>query len=177
MRKKILLPLFVVFCLLLSSCKGSTPSMDFDIRVRRGPVEVKEGTEITSTFVRGKGPLSTDLVLLRAVSGSADFTYPIRNLTDDSFSFVIGADFVSGTYDFCIKRGGETKLIDQVQYTMLKDDGVTPSSGSNIYGQVRCGDKGIEGVAVSDGYVVTLTDKNGVYQIKSEKKNRYFVFH
>ena len=173
MRNKILLPLFVVFCLLLSSCKGSTPSMDFDIRVRRGPVEVKEGTEITSTFVRGKGPLSTDLVLLRAVSGSADFTYPIRNLTDDSFSFVIGADFVSGTYDFCIKRGGETKLIDQVQYTMLKDDGVTPSSGSNIYGQVRCGDKGIEGVAVSDGYVVTLTDKNGVYQIKSEKKNPY----
>lgn len=173
MRKNLLLYLLLALSLALSSCKGSSPSMDFDIRVRRGPIDVEEGTEIVSTFIKGKGPLSSDLVLLRSASGGRNFEYPIRNLTDDSFSFVIGADFESGKYDFCIKRGGETKLVDQVQYNMVKADGVSPSAGSNIYGQVRCGQKGIEGVAVSDGYVVTLTDANGVYQIKSEKKNPY----
>ncbi|MGN0202114.1 MAG: calcineurin-like phosphoesterase C-terminal domain-containing protein [Candidatus Cryptobacteroides sp.] len=173
MKKRILFYLFLILPLALASCNGSAPSMDFDIRVRRGPIDVQEGTEIVSTFLKGKGPLSTDFVLLRSTSGGRDFEYPVRNLTEDSFSFFIGAGFESGKYDFCIKRGGESKLIDQVQYNMVKDDGVSPSSGSNIYGQVRCGQQGIAGVAVSDGYSVSVTDSDGVYQIKSDKKNPY----
>lgn len=54
------------------------------------------------------------------------------------------------------------------------DDGgniVKPDDGVTVYGVVKCGDKGIEGVMVTDGYEVTVTDRNGVYQLESVKKN------
>ena len=43
--------------------------------------------------------------------------------------------------------------------------------GSTIYGTVECDGKPLAGVAVSDGYEVVLTDKRGVYQIPSAKRN------
>lgn len=43
--------------------------------------------------------------------------------------------------------------------------------GANIYGVVECNGTPVAGVAVSDGYEVVVTDKKGVYQISSEKRN------
>ena len=42
---------------------------------------------------------------------------------------------------------------------------------ANIYGVVECGGVPIEGVAVSDGYKVVLTNKKGQYSFASEKRN------
>lgn len=46
-----------------------------------------------------------------------------------------------------------------------------PDRGTTVYGVVQCDGKGIEGVAVTDGYEVTVTDKDGMYQLESVKKN------
>lgn len=43
--------------------------------------------------------------------------------------------------------------------------------GANIYGTVECNSIPIAGVAVSDGYNIVKTDKNGVYNLTSEKRN------
>ena len=43
--------------------------------------------------------------------------------------------------------------------------------GANIYGTVECNGIPIAGVAVSDGYNIVKTDKNGVYNLTSEKRN------
>ena len=43
--------------------------------------------------------------------------------------------------------------------------------GSTIYGVVECDGKPMAGVAVSDGYQISLTDKKGVYQLQSAKRN------
>lgn len=48
---------------------------------------------------------------------------------------------------------------------------VEPEEGSTVYGKIFCGDKGLEGVVVTDGYEVVATDENGIYQLPSEKKN------
>lgn len=45
----------------------------------------------------------------------------------------------------------------------------------NLVGCVTDGEKGIPGVVVSDGYSVVQTDKDGVYQMKRDKKAK-FVF-
>lgn len=47
--------------------------------------------------------------------------------------------------------------------------------GMNLAGYVSDGQKGIEGVVVSDGYTVTQTDKDGIYQMKRNEKAK-FVF-
>jgi len=45
----------------------------------------------------------------------------------------------------------------------------------NLVGYVSDGEKGIQGIAVSDGYNVVLTDQNGIYQMKRNEKAK-FVF-
>ena len=47
----------------------------------------------------------------------------------------------------------------------------TPAKGATIYGTVECNGKPLEGVIVSDGYSIVKTDKKGVYNITSEKRN------
>lgn len=48
---------------------------------------------------------------------------------------------------------------------------VAPEEGSTVYGKVFCGDKGLQGVVVTDGYEVVSTNKDGIYQLKSAKRN------
>ena len=48
-----------------------------------------------------------------------------------------------------------------------------PAAGSTIYGKVVAEGKGLAGVVVSDGNLVTVTDENGVYQLASNKKHGY----
>lgn len=43
--------------------------------------------------------------------------------------------------------------------------------GATIYGTVECNGTPLEGVAVSDGFTIVKTDKKGVYNLVSEKKN------
>lgn len=47
--------------------------------------------------------------------------------------------------------------------------------GKNLVGIVNDGHKGVEGVVVSDGYTVTTTNKDGVYQLERNEKAK-FVF-
>ncbi len=46
----------------------------------------------------------------------------------------------------------------------------------NISGTITCGGIGVEGVVVSDGYVVTRTDADGKYSFYSQKKNGYVFY-
>lgn len=48
---------------------------------------------------------------------------------------------------------------------------VKPRKGVTVAGTVECDGRPVEGVAVSDGYEVTRTDRKGAYYLKSEKKN------
>ena len=47
----------------------------------------------------------------------------------------------------------------------------TPAKGATIYGTVECNGTPLEGVVVSDGYSIVKTDKKGVYNLVSEKRN------
>lgn len=55
----------------------------------------------------------------------------------------------------------------QSQHTSLLS--AKAKGGANIYGVVECEGKPLQGVKVSDGTQIVLTDKNGVYSIKSDK--------
>ena len=47
------------------------------------------------------------------------------------------------------------------------------AKGATIYGTVECEGKPLEGVAVSDGYQIVKTDKQGIYNLTSAKRNGY----
>ena len=59
------------------------------------------------------------------------------------------------------------------QSTFTSQLKATASAKSTIYGTVECDGKPVVGVAVSDGYEIVKTDKRGVYQLPSAKRNGY----
>lgn len=59
------------------------------------------------------------------------------------------------------------------QSTFVSSLKVKAPKGATVYGIVECDGQPVEGVEVSDGYEVTVTDKKGCYGLKSEKHNGY----
>ena len=57
------------------------------------------------------------------------------------------------------------------QSTFISNLKAKAAKGATIYGTVECNGTPLEGVAVSDGYSIVKTDKKGLYNLVSEKKN------
>ena len=57
------------------------------------------------------------------------------------------------------------------QSTFISNLKAKAAKGATIYGTVECNGSPLEGVAVSDGYSIVKTDKKGLYNLVSEKKN------
>ena len=57
------------------------------------------------------------------------------------------------------------------QSTFTSTISAKPKKGATIYGVVECNGAPMEGVAVSDGHDIVKTDKKGVYNLTSEKRN------
>ena len=62
-------------------------------------------------------------------------------------------------------------LTATAQSTFVSTLKAKASKGATLYGTVECNGTPLEGVVVSDGVEVVKTDKKGVYNLVSEKKN------
>lgn len=63
------------------------------------------------------------------------------------------------------------KSFQKIALAMIAAAAATAASNAqNINGRITCDGAGVQGVAVSDGYVVTLTDADGNYSFTSQKK-------
>jgi len=50
------------------------------------------------------------------------------------------------------------------------------AQAQNLRGRITCGEKGVSGVVVSDGVEVTQTDRDGHYELQSQKRNGYVFY-
>lgn len=73
--------------------------------------------------------------------------------------------------------GGDTPVTPGAD-SDIEVNGTRISDGNYLYGLIKNSvtGEGIAGVPVSDGYTVTVTDANGVYQFKSDLKSRYVFY-
>ena len=175
--------LFVTLTFILSCGEKKTPEAPgpdlSEISLKLvSPLVAQPGSTQTCSFTAGKAPLSSDMVVLKPVSGSKEYTLGIKNITESSFSYTLPGDFVLGQYKFCLKRGETLKGYGTIEYVDKipdKDDpnAVLPAAGSTVYGQITCEGKPVKDVVVSDGYLVVKTNDNGVYQMASKKANNY----
>ncbi len=88
----------------------------------------------------------------------------IRRLTILLLAMLAGCTPAAGSI------GGDDKPLTPPEEVSPAPDLKT---GTNVYGYVSCDGKGIPGVVVSDGYAVTETDRDGLYQLKSGLKMGY----
>lgn len=165
--------------MLLWQCGGGSentePDQTFDVSgiLIPGTIETSRGGNVTLTIVTSsKGPKTGDVVVLTSAS-SVSYECTITDIQTKSFTFALNENVLSGRYVFAIRRGDQTRTVASTTFSITADVDITPSAGVTAYGIVECGGKGVPGVVVSDGYEVVVTDGDGIYQMKSEKKWGY----
>ena len=67
----------------------------------------------------------------------------------------------------------KTRLLTTLALVLI---GTTLCAAQNVSGTVTCGGVGIEGVAVSDGHQIVLTDADGHYSMNSDKQKGYVFY-
>lgn len=153
---------------------GEPVADTFDLMISLpATIDGAAGDVISVKYYSGKGPKKGDCVVLK--KGGVETVCEIVLIETDSFSFKIAPEVQTGKYSFCIRRGDMTKAVRDVQFNIEKRVEVLPKDGYNVYGIITCGEEGVPGVVVSDGVDVTVTDKDGIYYLKSDEYNQ-FVF-
>ena len=83
-----------------------------------------------------------------------------------------GDRIVFGTEQGSESTKGRSLVSDiTVEVLSISDEGSV--AASSVHGYVRCDGSPLEGVVVSDGFIVTATDASGHYSMDSEKRNGY----
>ena len=181
---KFLIPLLIVsISCAVTTCK--TPSeetpqaslKDVEFAVPES-ITLEKGTQTLDFRVQfQKAPLVSDQIVFANSAGSKQ-TCSIVETSVTKFTVSIAqlwnGFLADGPYKVSIRRGSDEVVKGTVNVSVvIPGDGVEPATGSTVYGRVVGGDKGLPGVAVSDGFEVVTTDANGVYQMRSKKKHGY----
>ena len=134
--------------------------------------EVTKGGEYIFKVENGKAPISSDVFILTSSDGISNIC-PFVNISNESFTVRIPADCKTGYYKVYLTRNDRKKQIGQIYLSVGDKLDITIDASTTIYGKVSSTEGGIKGVVVSDGVEVAMTDENGIYQLKSDKKWGY----
>lgn len=135
-------------------------------------IEVSKGGEYTFQVEDGEAPQVSDVLVLESTDGVL-YTCTLVSVSDNSFTVELSEECESGTYRVFIKRGDRKKQIGTTYINVLEGTDVKPDAGTTVYGVVSTADGPVPGVVVSDGVEVTVTDEQGIYQLKSDKEWGY----
>lgn len=143
--------------------------IDFDLP---SLIEVSVGGEYTFAGANTSSLIDTDDIILESESGIS-YICPILSIAADSFTISLSNEIKTGYYVLYIKRDNRKKLISKTYINIVEDLDFTPDAGTTVYGVVSADGSPVQGVVVSDGIEVSVTDERGIYQLESEKKWGY----
>lgn len=175
LTKYLLLLLAVVsqFIACESNKEGGSPADNFDVRFELPAlIDVTLGGECVFTVKEGKSPLGTDSFILESGTG-VSYVCPIVTTSTDAFTVRLTDECVTGSYKVFIKRESRKKSFGSTYINIVSDIGFKPDEGTTVYGIVSSSEGGVANVVVSDGAEVAVTDKDGIYQLRSAKKWGY----
>ena len=171
--KYLLLALTVVSLFISCDSKGKETNDNFDVQFELPSlVDVAKAGECIFAVKDGKLPQITDSFILQSEAGIS-FVCPIIRTSSESFTVRLTNECVSGYYKVFIKRDTRKKQFGEIYINIVENIGFVPDEGTTVYGIVSTGEGGVENVVVSDGEEVTVTNKEGIYQLKSAKKWGY----
>lgn len=96
----------------------------------------------------------------------------VTESAEDHFSFRLPANFVPASYKIYVKRGDRRIPVGTITINIVSKS-IPIADGTTVYGVVESAEGPVSGVVVSDGVETTLTDKDGIYQLKSSKETGY----
>mgnify|MGYP004651634703 FL=1 len=178
MMKRILAIIIVLFVpFLMSGCAEKQATEEsFNISVYLpSTFSIEDGGSYTFN-VLGKETIRTgDMMILKSlVDNDRNYSIPVSNVKEKSFDIVFPKGFVQGKYSFSISRGHlEVELGSAFISVTYNGSDADLDPATTVYGWVKCEGSPIEGAVISDGYEVVSTNKEGLYQMASQKKNPY----
>ena len=153
---------------------GSEASgLDVNLEIPAEITLTQGATAIEFNVIDGKNPKQSDIIILDGPAGQK--FCKILSSTPAAIKVELYTGFKEGNHKVSVQRNLDVKALGttKISYAKLADDDIKPAAGSTIYGKVSCNGEGLEGVAVSDGVQVVVTDRNGIYQLASDKKHGY----
>ena len=167
------------FLCVMASCGEKQGEETGASSIRATNVKVPAMLELTVSEscrlnIIGKSNLSKDDVIIFKSVGGAEYSCNITAFEDESYlEFMPDGEIATGQYTVYVKHRGKSYYLGATNVTVHSNVDIKPAYGSNLYGLVSANGKGVSGVVVSDGKEVVVTDKNGVYQMTSDKKYQY----
>lgn len=177
LEKITIIALTVILCLMPGCGNDPDPPDNGNLKITGvsipSTINATKGGTVT---INGKGFTSTDAIILTLTSDASKvFNCSITSVTETTATFTLPLEITTGNYTITVKRGNETMLLGSFLLNITLGMDIPDMPGMTIKGIVYCDGEGIPGVVVSDGYLVTKTDNNGIYYLASQKASG-FVF-
>ena len=138
-------------------------------------IEIEQGKGGELQFRANPELEKSDFLVFKSVGGS-EFRSSIVTLDPKTgLTFSLDPAMTAGYYTVYVLRGDQKYFVGKTEIVILSGINIDPDDGVTVFGIVSCEGKGVPGVVVSDGALVTVTDQNGMYQLKSEKKWSYVL--
>lgn len=161
-----------LLCLGACGTKNETPGLDSVQVVLPSTIEATTGGTLSLVVKDGKAPLETDIFTFSSSSGNS-LICNITEVDPTRVTIKLSKSLTSGEYTVAIKRDAEKKTIGKTFLNLVAPIDFTPDSKSTVYGAVLCDGKGVPGVVISDGIIVTKTNDKGYYEMASKKAKGY----
>lgn len=135
-----------------------------------GSISIVSGGSIS--FV-GVGFESGDVI--KFLNGSNEYAGTNERVADKFIRFHLPEETPSGDYDVYLDRGEISTKLGSTRLNIMLNVDIPDKDGATIKGVIHYNEIRIEGVMVSDGIEVTVTDEDGFYWLNSQK-DRGYVF-
>ena len=136
-------------------------------------LEVVEGEAVR---IFGEGFMPEDQIVLISIVENKRYVMPVLEVFPESVWFRFPKQVVSGRYLLSVIRDGKTYELGETDVRILSRWGEIPDKPEmDIKGYVRCGEKPLEGVVVTDGYSVTQTDASGIYYLSRHASSQFVI--
>ena len=103
--------------------------------------------------------------------GGGNSEIAVSAADETSLTFTVPDTATDGPCEFILHRGDEEQSLGSAQLYLTYSGDIPDKDGATVKGIVLCQGKGVPGVLVSDGDLITETDANGHYWLESRKRN------
>lgn len=122
--------------------------------------------------VYGQGPQATDKLVFVTDAGT-EIKVNISTCKAQEFGFIVPEGMYTDTYTLYVERDTQRLKLGRLAITIELNITSSLKENTTVYGLVLCNGKPVKDVVVSDGYEVTKTNADGMYELPSEKKHNY----
>ncbi len=162
----------------LNSCSDSSdPVKEIETGLTIKRISIPSSVNVApegEIAIMGQGFANGDKIRLVLSSNSEkNHLINISTVTNEKATFLLPKGVITGSYSVTVVRGNDSLLLGSVMLNIVTDTSIPNVAGMTIKGIVSSNGIGVEGVVVSDGYEVETTNAQGIYYLKSEKKNGY----